>query len=491
MKKLNFGRNITLRPRSFYTPKSEREVIEILERHKGERIRCVGRLHSWSRVLQCNDVLLDLRCLDGVQLDCCGDPMTARVGAGCQIKHLLDALQKRSLTLPSVGFITEQTIAGAISTGTHGSGRHSLSHYVTRVRVARYCSETGKAMIDEISSGDDLLAARCSLGCLGIILSVTIQCRANYLVEEHFGQYDDLNAVLDAEADFPLQQFFLVPWRWTYFAQHRREIDTPKSRTLPIYKWYRFLVFDIAMHLLILFSVRCIRLKSATKLLFRWVVPAFVVRNWHVVGDSSEQLVMEHELFRHVEIELFVPRHRLGAALEFLRHSLGAAENGGIELDSNFHAQLENAGCESDLSELRGSYCHHYPICIRRILPDETLISMASGAQALPDDGMTGTDIGQLNEPWYSITLTNYHQGANRKAFEELSAFLAKSMARLFGARPHWGKLCPLPPVELANLYPAFDRFSNICRNHDPDAAFTNDWIRGLLKTNGKMVGAE
>ncbi|MDG2220579.1 MAG: hypothetical protein P8L85_04320 [Rubripirellula sp.] len=74
-------------------------------------------------------------------------------------------------------FITEQTIAGAISTGTHGSGRHSLSHYVSGVRIAKCDDSIGEAVIEEITSGDALLVARCSLGCLGITLAVTIEHR--------------------------------------------------------------------------------------------------------------------------------------------------------------------------------------------------------------------------------------------------------------------------------------------------------------------------
>lgn len=227
MKHLNFGGNITLTPRSFFTPKNEHEVIDILNQNRRRRIRCIGRLHSWSSVLQCDDVLLDLRYLNDVRLAALGDSISARIGGGCQIKQVLAVLERQGWTLPSVGFIAEQTVAGAISTGTHGSGRHSLSHYVTSIRVARYDRHSEKAVVEEIKSGDELRAARCSLGCMGVILSVTMECRPLYYVEEHFQEYDNLGDVLRAEKDYPLQQFYLVPWRWTYIAQHRREWDTP------------------------------------------------------------------------------------------------------------------------------------------------------------------------------------------------------------------------------------------------------------------------
>ena len=64
-----------------------------------------------------------------------------------------------------------QTVAGAISTGTHGSGKNSLSHYVEGLRLAAYDEKTGRARIFEITEGPELSVARCSLGCMGVIVS--------------------------------------------------------------------------------------------------------------------------------------------------------------------------------------------------------------------------------------------------------------------------------------------------------------------------------
>lgn len=481
MKQLNFGRNISLNPRSTYSPRSEKEVIEILDANKGRLIRCIGRLHSWSDAVQCNDVLLDLRNLNDVQLFSDGNSTVARVGGGCQIKQLLGELEKQNLTLPSVGFITEQSVAGAISTGTHGSGRHSLSHYVKSIQVARYNRDSGHAVVDEIEYGDELRAARCSLGCMGVIISVTIQCRPRYRVEESFREYGDLDDVMDAEKHYPLQQFYLVPWRWTYIAQHRREVDARESRWSPLYRWYRFLALDFAMHLFILLSVRAVRIHGWIRILFRWVLPTFVIRNCRCVADSTTQLVMEHEMFRHVEIELFVKRDQLEGALQFLRHTLCVAEGSLIQTDEVFHAQLKDANCEATLDQLRGNYCHHYPICVRMVLPDDTLISMASNANASQFAKSDDASNRQPDSVWYSITLTNYHRGSNRRPFEDLAKFLAKSMARLFQARPHWGKLCPLSPSELWGLYPAMGRFADVCAHADSNGTFHNPWIETLL----------
>ncbi len=484
MKKMNFGRNVQIESHSYFAPQTESEVLEILNQHKGRSIRCIGRLHSWSQVLESSDVLLDLSNFERVQLnDTAGKSVD--VGAGCQIKRLLEQLElKTQWTLPSVGFIAEQTIAGAISTGTHGSGRNSLSHYVIGVRVARYDSHTGEALIVDITDGDELRAARCSLGCLGVILSVTMECREKYLVEEHFREYEQLDDVLAAEKEFPLQQFYLVPWRWSYIVQHRRELEAETSLAIGLYHWYRFIMLDLALHLLILTVVRVICLRSAVVAVFRWIAPACVIRNWRVVGPSSSQLVMKHELFRHVEAELFVQRHYLPSALLFLKHSLDASAYPQRLSDSEFQNQLSAVKLSDELERLRGRYCHHYPICIRKILPDDTLISMASNAGVgIKDRSDAEKRLGLLdNDAWYSITLTNFDRGDSRKPFDELATFLAKSMMQLFDARPHWGKLCPLSTDSLRSLYPAFSAFQEVCNQVDKDGVFRNRWTTQLLR---------
>ncbi|HUQ71506.1 MAG TPA: FAD-binding protein, partial [Planctomycetaceae bacterium] len=174
----NFGRNVAFRPQVVLTPRTEAEVLHGLSQHRGRRIRIVGRLHSWSEAARSDDVLLDLRHLNQVQTERRPDGVWATVSAGCQIKRLLAELEQQAdVTLPSLGLVTEQSIAGAISTGTHGSGKHSLSHYISEVRVATYDATTGEPVIRTISDGPELRAARCSLGGLGVILTVGFWCR--------------------------------------------------------------------------------------------------------------------------------------------------------------------------------------------------------------------------------------------------------------------------------------------------------------------------
>ena len=474
----NFGGNVRFTPAAVYTPRTEQEVLTILNQHRGQPIRAAGRLHSWSTAVQTEGVLLDLRELCSVRVEEIEGGARAIVGAGCQIKQLLKELKAQGdWTLPSMGLITEQAIAGAVSTGTHGSGKNSISHYVQAVRIACYDRATGQAVIREVTSGDELRAARCSLGCLGIILSLTLECRRPYLIEEHFRLYARLGDVLEAEKDSPLQQFFLVPWVWNFLVQHRRESAASRSRLARLYRWYWFLGIDLGLHLLLFSTVRILKSPRLARFLYRHVIPRLVVRRWRVTDDSTSQLVMEHELFRHIEMELFVKGAVLEEALNFLQAVLvyAAGETSAVPelLEEQVHEEEER----SRLRELAGCYGHHYPICVRRILADDTLISMASG----------GT------EPCYSISLISYEHVSRREGFFQVMGFLASAMAARFGARPHWGKLCPIDASRVVALYENFETFQRICEDFDPEGVFRNAWTAELLTVSVRdpVIGAE
>ncbi len=150
---VNFGGNQRWYTRR-YQPSSEAEVLDILARHSGQTIRVLGSKHSWSNIAADAAVSIDMSRLDGVELiERNGEPVV-RVGAGCRLQDLLDWLHERTdRTLPTLGAIKKQTISGAISTGTHGSGRQSLSHYVARIRAAVFDAASGQPAIREFSEG--------------------------------------------------------------------------------------------------------------------------------------------------------------------------------------------------------------------------------------------------------------------------------------------------------------------------------------------------
>ena len=120
--------------------------MDILNRHATGKIRVMASGHSWSDVAESEDVTIDMRNIDQVEIQHQANGVVwARVGAGCVLQRMLNTLHRESdYTLPTMGGIKRQTISGVVSTGTHGSGRPSLSHYMKEIRIAAYDPETGR-----------------------------------------------------------------------------------------------------------------------------------------------------------------------------------------------------------------------------------------------------------------------------------------------------------------------------------------------------------
>jgi FAD/FMN-containing dehydrogenase len=375
----------------------------------------------------------------------------------------LQELDRQGLTMPSLGLITKQTIAGAMATGTHGSGRHSLSHYLHSAKIAHYRQESNEPVLQTVDRDNELLAARCALGSLGIVTSITIPVIPQFQIEEHFAHYRTLDAVLAAEEQFPLQQFYFAPWRWDYFAQHRRAVPARRSWSASAYRLYWTVGMDRAFHWLILGLVRLLPF-SWTKFFFRQVLGSLIPMGWKVVDRSDRQLTMQHQLFRHIEIELFVTRSQLPEAIDFVKWLMRLASGEPDSDDGKWKDALSSTELVPEIQSLRGQYRHHYPICIRKVLADETLISMASG-----------------NEDYYAISLISYARPSQRRGFELFAQVIASCMAKRFRARPHWGKHCPLPAEELRKLYPNFQLFLDVKKQFDSNAVFDNSWTEQLF----------
>ena len=458
----NFGRNVEFKPLESLQPKSAAEVLEILRVHKGQRIRVSGRLHSWSEAVVAEEIHLDLSLLDSVELQQQSGRNFVVAGAGLQIKRLLRELAKAGLTLPTLGLIDEQAIAGATATGTHGSGKPSLSHFVEAVEIAHYDS-AGEPTITTISSGPELRAARCSLGLLGIVLSLKFKCYSAYHVKEHTEKYDSLKKVLDAEKRFPLQQVFLMPWSWTYYGQHRVESNESKSRSAFWYRAYWSILIDRGLHIAVYTIAKLLPFKWLVRFFYKRILPFTIARNWKVVDDSHKMLTMQHELFRHIEIELFVTRSRLPEAIDFVIDAV--AVFGGQRAPSG------NTNREREFEKYKGHYCHHYPICVRRVMPDDTLISMSSPDAKNPKDD------------WYAISFISYQWPNRRQGFFEFADFMAAKMAERFDARAHWGKYNPLGSEENERLYPKLAEFNSIREKFDSAGRFENNWLAKVIKT--------
>jgi hypothetical protein len=474
MRVTNFGRNVHFAPQCIVAPKSEEELLGLLQQNNRGHIRVMGSRHSWSPLIETDGILIDMQHFRTVRTFQRDGQTFAEIGGGAQIKHILTQLNKQGLTLPSVGLITEQTIAGATSTGTHGSGKHSLSHYLQAVRLACFDESGRQARFVTVDHGPELQSARCGLGLLGVVVSVVVPCIPQYFVEERLTPVASVRDALDLEAEWPLQQFFVLPHGWTVYVQRRR-VSAMHCRSADawLYRIYWFLLLDVGLHLLILLGVRVLKSTRLIRWLFRSLVPATIFPRWTTMDRSERQLTMEHELFRHLECEIFVQRRHLLAASDLMQDFLRFADDSAHEWNATTHSAISSIGPQDQIQKLAGTYCHHYPICIRRIRPDDTLISMAS----------SWTTNDQSPEDWYSISLITY--ATSRETFFAVVTVMATVMGRLFDARLHWGKWCPEEYSASRERFPKLDEFRQVCQHLDPAGVFRNrftDRIPGFSK---------
>ena len=157
-------------PAAFERPGSRAEVAEAVGAARS--VRAVGAGHSFSAAVPTDGTLLSLDRLDRV-LDADPPSGLVRVEAGIRLRRLSRELLARGLALPNLGDIDAQSLAGALSTGTHGTGGRlgNLSSAVESMELV--LADGSERTLD---GGDELRAARVGLGALGVVVAVTLRC---------------------------------------------------------------------------------------------------------------------------------------------------------------------------------------------------------------------------------------------------------------------------------------------------------------------------
>ncbi|PZS32178.1 MAG: FAD-linked oxidoreductase, partial [Pseudonocardiales bacterium] len=165
---------------------------------KGQRVKPIGAGHSFSAIGQTDGVQLRLDTLAGV-LRADRETGLVTVLAGTRLHDLNEALWHLGLSMSNLGDIDVQTISGAISTGTHGTGA-KLGGLATQVRALQLVPADGSLLnCDATENPDVFAAARVGLGALGVIATVTLQCEPAFALAaaEAPAHLDDVLADLD------------------------------------------------------------------------------------------------------------------------------------------------------------------------------------------------------------------------------------------------------------------------------------------------------
>jgi FAD/FMN-containing dehydrogenase len=299
---------------------------------------------------------------------------------------------------------------------------------------------------------------------MGVILSVRFRCVPKYDVAETIVLCATLDEALAGENEFPLQQFYLVPYLWSYFVQRRAatpEYRPRRSLGAKLYRAWWYTNIDVGLHLVIKLLASVLKSPALIRFFYRRMLSKLILKNRTVVDHSERMLVMEHELFKHLEIEIFVSARHIRQAAAFVQEVLKVFA--GTDEAFQFGAELERIGMREELLQRCSTFTHHYAVTFRRVLPDDALLSMTAGAE----------------EPWYAISFITYVEP--RDSFYAMASFLARSMTRLFQARLHWGKYFPLTGADIEGIYPRLSEFRALCRRVDPHGVFRNEFPKRVL----------
>jgi len=418
-------------------PASEDEVAELIRdaASTGVRVKVVGAGHSWSDIACTDGMLLSLDRLDRV-LEVHEDRREVTVEAGIRLRALNAALAERGLALPVLGSIAEQSVAGAISTATHGSAPRlpNLAGLVTRLRMV-----LADGSVVDLSADRDpdlFAAARVGLGALGVITRVTLRFVPAFRLEEICEpmRFDEaLDKVPDLAAGEELVKLWWLPHTDAVQVFRYRRTEAP-SRFRRAARWVDEAIVNRGVFALLL---RTGRIWPALIPKANRLVRAAYFRPRRTVAASHQALTLAMPP-SHQEIEYALPRE---LAAESLRRTRALVERDRLRV--NFIAEL------------------------RFVAGDDAWMS--------PD-----------------YRRDSAHLGAYMASAPDLPRYFSTFEAEMLalGGRPHWGKQFAATAEQLRGAYPEYDRFDALRRKVDPQGVFGNAFLERVFPRSGKAAEA-
>jgi L-gulono-1,4-lactone dehydrogenase len=409
-------------------PATEEQLCDLVARHAsaGRTIRAVGSGHSFTDIALTDDVMVDLSRL---HRPLTVDPVTGvvRAGAGMTLHDLAGQLHQHGLALENQGDIDAQTVAGALSTGTHGTGAR-FGNLSSRVTGGRLVTATGDVVELAGDPDPDLLpAARVSLGALGVLTEVELRAVPAFRVhkvEEVLPLRDVLDTLDERVAEHDHVEVYAFPWSTRALLLTSRRTDEPARPIGPIRQW----VTDELLNNTGLGALQRIGRR------FPAAVPAIGRLIGHLASgserlDDSWRVYASSRRVRFTEMEHALPRTALREVLE---RTLWLIERRNLPVN--------------------------FPIEIRFTAADDALLSTAH------DRATAYLAVHQF----IGMEYETYFRAVEAIASEH-------------GARPHWGKRHYLTAAQLAPRYPAWQRFAAARRRLDPGGVFTNAYVERVL----------
>ncbi|MCW2793953.1 MAG: L-gulono,4-lactone dehydrogenase [Nocardioides sp.] len=419
------------RPTRVEQPADTAAVVSAVERARaeGSTVKMVGTGHSFTAIAAPEGAMLTPGAMTGI-VGVDRDAMTVTALAGTQLKVLNAGLERLGLSLHNMGDIAEQTLAGAISTGTHGTGGvdAGLAAQVAGLELVTGTGEVLRATADE--NPDVLEVARVGLGALGILTTVTFRVEPLFLLEAHeqpMGWDEALGSFDRMTAESHHVDMYWFPHTDRMLTKRNSRLDADPSEAQPLPRWRAWLDDDFLSNTV--FGALTAGANRAPRLIPRINRLSARVLGARTYSDVAHRVFTARRDVVFREMEYALPR---AAGLDALREVRRAV----------------------DASDLTISF----PVEIRVAPADDIPLSTASG-----------------RDSFYLAFHT--HRDADHTAYFAL----LEPILRAHDGRPHWGKVHTRTAADLASAYPRFEEFLSLRDKLDPDRVFANPYLRRVL----------
>jgi FAD-linked oxidoreductase len=426
----NWAGTVSADPRRVHTPGSAAEIAEVVTdvAAHGRQVRARGSGHSFTPIAVADSDAIDLGRWTGIaSVD--EDARLVTVRSGTPLHRLTAELDAVGLAMTNLGDIDAQTIAGAVSTGTHGTGARfgSLSTQIERLELVL---ADGAVVTCSAEQRPDLFhAARVGLGALGVITHVTLRCEPSFVLSAR-ERPEPLEQVLEGFDELATEhdhfEFYWFPYGKNALVKRNDRLPAGTAPR-PLSRARRFLDYEIMENVAVGSLCRLGRaVPRLVRPLGRFASAALSAREY---SDLSHRVFVTHRGVRFVESEFAIPRESLRDVLTELRALV---------------PRLENPVA--------------FPVEVRVAAADDIWLSTAQGRDSA------------------YVAIHQFVGMPYREYFTEFAAIVAQ-----VGGRPHWGKLHDLDAAALAELYPRFSDFVRLRSEIDPAGVFANSYLDRVL----------
>lgn len=424
----NWARNVACQPADILHPRSEEEIIAILQRARkeGRRVRMVGSGHSFTPLAETSDYLVTLQNMQGV-LHVDKARKQARLWAGTTINALGKLLHAEGLGQINLGDIDKQSIAGATSTGTHGTGV-LFGGISTQIVALRLITASGEVLecSQEDANTDLFNAARVALGALGIVTQVTLQLQDSYKLDyrtDKASLEDTLQNLERYKAENRNFEFYWFPYTDTVQLKFSNETDAPVKDS-GLKKFINQSVLENGVFGLICRFGRSFQgnYRRINRLLAGFIGKEQRINYSHLIYASPRNV-------RFKEMEYNVPAEHFPALVRAIREKMEKEQ-----------------------------YRVFFPLECRWTRADDIWLSPSHGRDS-------------------AYIAFHVYEGTEHEAyFGDMEALCMQ-----YDGRPHWGKMHTRTAANLATTYPRWADFLALREQLDPDRLLTNPYLEKVF----------